>query len=82
MARWDGEWTKGLHTKADKESRLRELQGYKEGAFRELDTILESLLKKPANRNYSEAGWANQQIATNEWNAAIDRVRTLINPKE
>ncbi len=71
-------WFKGLNTKAEKEQRVKELQSYKR-AFEELTALLESKKKPSSCRNYTNPNWQVEQIATNEYNAAIADVLALIN---
>jgi len=68
-------WFKGHR---NKEERRKEILGYR-NAFDALKEILEQeFKKKAADRDYSP-GWAERQIAVNEYNAAIDDLLTLIN---
>lgn len=67
-------WFKGHR---NKEERKKEVLGYR-NAFDALKEILEEEAKKSPVRDYSP-GWAEKQIAVNEYNAAIDYVLTLIN---
>lgn len=68
-------WTKGH---PDKEAREKQVRSYK-NAFDDLRDILEKeYIKKPACRDYSDAGWHHQQIAINEYNQAIDDLLSLI----
>jgi hypothetical protein len=68
-------WFKGHK---DKEARTKEIMGYR-NAFDALTEILEQeFKKKDAVRDYGP-GWAEQQIAVNEYNYAIDRILDLIN---
>lgn len=69
-------WLKGLKGEA-RERRKGEVLAYR-NAFDDLREILEQhYLKKEAVRDYSP-GWEFKQVATNEWNAAIDTLLDLI----
>jgi hypothetical protein len=69
-------WTKGLKGK-EKEARINEVLAYR-NAFDELREILEqNYRKKEADRDYGD-GWMQRQIATNEYNAALDSLLKLI----
>lgn len=75
-------WLKGLKGEA-RERRKGEVLAYR-NAFDDLREILEQhYLKKEAVRDYSP-GWEFKQVATNEWNAAIDTLLDLIDlqPKD
>lgn len=74
-------WFKGLKTKAEREQRKKELQGARH-SFDLLDQQLEALKKPEANRDYNNPNWAYNQIAHNEWNTALEKIRELINTKE
>ena len=68
-------WLKGYK---DKEERRKEILGYR-NAFDALREILEQeFKKKPAVRDYGP-GWAEQQMAVNEYNAVIEDIIKLIN---
>lgn len=68
-------WLKGHK---DREARKKEVLSYR-NAFEDLKEILEREFKKKASvRDYGEAGWANQQIAVNEYNAVLEDLLTLI----
>ena len=70
-------WVKGLSGE-DKAKRVKEIEGYR-NAFDDLSKILEdNFKKKEANRDYSTPGWEYRQIAVNEWNAALDAIKNLI----
>lgn len=70
--------TAWLKYKRDKEERRKEVLGYR-NAFDDLREVLErSFKKKEAVRDYGP-GWAEKQIAVNEYNAALDDVISLIN---
>lgn len=60
----------------NKEERRKEILGYR-NAFDALREILEQKRKEPV-RDYGP-GWAEKQIAVNEYNAVIDEVLNLIN---
>jgi hypothetical protein len=69
-------WLKGLKGEA-RERRKGEVLAYR-NAFDDLREILEQhYLKKEAVRDYSP-GWEFKQIATNEYNAAIEELLNLI----
>jgi hypothetical protein len=69
-------WLKGLKGE-ERERRKAEVLAYR-NAFDDLREILEQhYLKKEAVRDYSP-GWEYKQVATNEWNAAIDTLLDLI----
>ena len=70
-------WYRGLKTKAEKEDRKKSLTAYR-AAFDDLSELMEMLRKKSANRDYSEAGWMQKQIAINEYNAALDDISNLM----
>ena len=75
-------WLKSLKGEA-RQRRKEEVLRYR-NAFDDLREILEQhYLKKDAVRDYSP-GWEYKQIATNEWNAAIDTLLDLIDlqPKD
>lgn len=75
-------WLKGLKGEA-RERRKGEVLAYR-NAFDDLREILEQhYLKKEAVRDYSP-GWEFKQIATNEYNAAIEELLNLIDlqPKD
>lgn len=69
-------WTKGL--KGDKkEERVAQVTAYKT-AFDDLGEVIRATLKKrESDRNYNE-GWANRQIAANEYNAALEDILRII----
>jgi hypothetical protein len=72
----DSRWFKGVK---DREARKQELLNYR-NAFEELRQILETdFKKKEAVRDYGSPGWANQQIAVNEYNRVLEDVLQLIN---
>lgn len=66
-------WLKGHK---DREARRLEIEGYR-NAFGELTKVLLQEETKNPVRDYSP-GWAEKQIAVNEWNAAIQYVINLI----
>lgn len=66
-------WLKGHK---DREARRKEIEGYR-NAFEELTKVLLQEEVKPPVRDYGP-GWAENQIAANEWNAAIKHVINLI----
>ncbi len=69
-------WLKGLKGE-ERERRKAEVLAYR-NAFDDLREILEQhYLKKEAVRDYSP-GWEYKQIATNEYNAAIEELLNLI----
>lgn len=69
-------WIKGLKGEA-KEQRIKEVMRYR-NAFEELEEIIEQVIvKKDAVRDYG-SGWAEKQIAVNEYNAALDDILKLI----
>jgi len=62
----------------DKLSRSKEVLGYR-NAFDDLkEVLIHSYKKKEAVRDYGP-GWAEQQIAVNEYNQALSDVLSLIN---
>lgn len=65
-------WFKGTK---DKEERKKEVLGYR-NAFDALAEVLEGK-RKTAVRDYSP-GWAEKQIAVNEYNAVIEEVLSII----
>jgi glycyl-tRNA synthetase beta subunit len=69
-------WFKGQRSAKAKEERRKELLSYK-NAFDELKLILEQIKRKDPVRDYGP-GWAEKQIAVNEYNAALDEVTKLI----
>ena len=72
----DARWLKGKEV--DKDQRRKEVMAYR-NAFDDLKEILEQhFKKKPAVRDYSDEGWAYQQIAVNEYNAVLEDVLKLI----
>lgn len=74
-------WFKGLKTKAEREQRKKELLAAKH-SFELLNQQLEALRKPEANRDYNNPNWAYNQIAYNEWNTALDKIKELIEIKE
>jgi hypothetical protein len=72
----DIRWTKNCKSEADREKVVKSFNSYKR-AFKDLSEMLEILRKKPS-RNYEAAGWAQEQIAVNEYNAALDDLQKLI----
>ncbi|QBQ72657.1 hypothetical protein CRP4_gp48 [Roseobacter phage CRP-4] len=69
-------WIKGFKGE-DKEKRIKEVMNYR-NAFEDLtDVIEQTLQRKDAVRDYSP-GWAEKQIAVNEYNAALDDIINLI----
>jgi hypothetical protein len=69
-------WTKGLKGE-EKNKRIEEVMYYK-NAFDELQEVIEqTLYKKDSVRDYSP-GWAEKQIAVNEYNAALYDILKLI----
>ena len=69
-------WTKGLKG-PEKAERIKEVSSFRT-AFEELTKVIRgSLKKKEAVRDYTD-GWVERQIATNEYNAAIDDLLRLI----
>jgi len=71
-------WTKGLKG-AEKEARKKQVLQYR-NAFDDLLTMIRSeLTKKQADRDYTTDGWVHRQIASNEYNAAIEDVVKLMN---
>jgi hypothetical protein len=71
-------WFKGLKTKKEKEEREKEVKSFNR-AFSELEKILlENYKKRPAERDYNNSGWMYKQIATNEYNQAVDDLLELI----
>lgn len=74
-------WFRGCKTDEDKENRKKEVEGFKP-VLRELDQLIaEYLPKRPSVRNYDSPNWMAEQIAVNEYNAALDRLRKLIEIK-
>lgn len=72
-------WYKGLNPK-QKAERKQELLGYR-NAFDALKELLEQTKRKQPVRDYSP-GWAEKQIAVNEYNQALDDLMKLIDIKE
>lgn len=70
----DSRWLNGHK---DKEARKQQVRGY-ERAFADLSAILEKELKKKPCRDYDNTSWATKQIATNEYNAALEDLMKLI----
>ncbi len=69
-------WIKGFKGDA-KDNRIKEVMNYR-NAFEDLtDVIEQTLQRKDAVRDYSP-GWAEKQIAVNEYNAALDDILNLI----
>lgn len=69
-------WTKGLKG-PEKAERIKEVLSFRT-AFEELAQVIRgNLKKKEAVRDYKD-GWVERQIATNEYNAAIDDLLRLI----
>jgi predicted DNA-binding ArsR family transcriptional regulator len=69
-------WIKGFKGDA-KEKRITEVMNYR-NAFEDLSDVIEQTLqRKDAVRDYSP-GWAEKQIAVNEYNAALDDILNLI----
>ena len=69
-------WIKGFEGDA-KDKRIKEVMNYR-NAFEDLtDVIEQTLQRKDAVRDYSP-GWAEKQIAVNEYNAALDDILNLI----
>lgn len=69
-------WIKGLKGE-DKDRRIKEVMNYR-NAFEDLTEVIEQTLqRKDAVRDYGP-GWAEKQIAVNEYNAALDNILTLI----
>lgn len=69
-------WTKGLRGE-EKAKRIEEVLYYK-NAFDDLQDVIEqTLYKKESVRDYGP-GWAEKQIAVNEYNAALDDLLRLI----
>lgn len=68
-------WFKGSK---DREARRKEVLGYR-NAFDELKEILnQHYRKKDAVLDYDSPGWANKQIAVNEYNRVLDDLLNLI----
>lgn len=68
-------WFKG-HT--DKDKRKKEVASYR-NAFDELKKVLEQEYKKKSSvRDYEKPGWANQQIAVNEYNQVLEDIMKLL----
>lgn len=74
----DSRWTKGYEGEA-KAQRVKEVLSYNTG-FRELLTLAKALKKNPV-RDYNP-GWAEKQIAVNEYNAALEDLINLIKHAE
>ncbi len=69
-------WIKGLKGEA-KDKRIKEVMNYR-NAFDDLTDVIEhTLQRKDAVRDYGP-GWAEKQIAVNEYNAALDDILNLI----
>ena len=69
-------WIKGFKGDA-KDKRIKEVMNYR-NAFEDLtDVIEQTLQRKDAVRDYSP-GWAEKQIAVNEYNAALSDLIKLI----
>lgn len=67
-----------LRNHPDKDVRKKQVQGWKP-AFEEIKEILErDYKKKDSCRDYDSPGWANKQIAVNEYNQAIDDLMKLL----
>jgi hypothetical protein len=71
-------WYRGHHK--DKAARKKEFLSYR-NAFEELAKVLRQEVIKSPVRDYGP-GWAEKQIAVNEYNAAIEDVLELIKYKE
>jgi hypothetical protein len=70
-------WLKGLKA-GQKEKRKAEVLGYR-NAFDSLKEILErDFKKKQSVRDYDVPNWELRQIATNEYNQALDDLLKLI----
>lgn len=70
----DGRWFKGFDGEA-KFQRQKEVLSYSKG-FEELLKLLEGL-EKSSERDYGP-GWAEKQIAVNEYNQALKDLTALI----
>ena len=69
-------WPTGLKGE-DKYKRIDEIMYYK-NAFDDLQDVIEqTLFKKDSVRDYGP-GWAEKQIAVNEYNAALEDILKLI----
>lgn len=69
-------WIKGLKGEA-KDKRIKEVMNYR-NAFEDLNEVIEQRLqRKDSVRDYG-SGWAEKQIAVNEYNAALDDILNII----
>jgi len=67
-----------LKNHRDRTERKKEIQSYR-NAFDALREVLESEYKKKDSIRDYGPGWAEKQIAVNEYNAALTDILTLIN---
>lgn len=71
------DWFIGAKTEEERENIRTRLKGYK-NTFSELTVLLERRRKDPAVTDYDTPGWANRQIAVNEYNRALDDLLKLL----
>jgi len=70
-------WTKGVKP-ADKAQRRKEVLAYKNSFDALIEVLDKNIKKKEAVRDYSNPNWLAEQIAVNEYNAAVDEIKKLI----
>lgn len=70
--------TAWLRNHRNKAERKKEIEGYR-NAFDALREVLEKEFKKKDSVRDYGPGWAEKQIAANEYNAALTDILTLIN---
>lgn len=71
-------WFKGCKTQEEREDVRKKVANYRT-AFEHLKEVIEDhMVKKPSVRDYDTDNWMARQIATNEYNAAIDDLLKLI----
>lgn len=73
----DPRWTASARNEDERNRRLEVLRGYKP-AFDDLKEMIERYRKEPAFRDYNSTNWHLEQIARNEYNAALDDILNLL----
>lgn len=75
-------WFKNCRTEEERVARRKQLQSFTT-AFKELEAVLvDQFSKKPSVRDYGEPGWAERQIAANEYNQSLSDLLKLIDTKD
>ncbi|MBL4795788.1 MAG: hypothetical protein JKY50_00080 [Oleispira sp.] len=77
----DSKWLKGCTTPEERQARLTKISSYNK-AFKELAPMLESKMKHPLTKDYTDPSWPYYRADMDGYNRALTEVLSLLNIKE